>query len=271
MQKIKKTLTPFLIAVQFLTRIPVSFLLNNNQVEIYTQKNLSRTLKYYPLIGLILGAALVAFTFLLQSFAQSHSLYISGLVVSFWILITGGLHLDGVADMADAWVGGLGDKQKTLDIMKDPVCGPFAVIAVVLVILLKFILVYELIQYNPYFLLVPPLFSRSLVVVLLMITPYVRKNGMGSMLNTASEKYKNITSIFVLIAACIYFLNIIVDINVIIGVSFLSVVFYFLFRMNIIKRVSGLTGDLAGAFIEYTELVVLLGFVTLLHCCPVNL
>lgn len=52
------------------------------------------------------------------------------------MLITGGLHLDGLADTADAWVGGQGDRDRTLAIMKDPRSGPIA-IAVIVLLLLK--------------------------------------------------------------------------------------------------------------------------------------
>lgn len=258
----KNTLTPLLIAVQFLTRIPVSFLLSKNQTEIYTPANLSRTLKYYPLVGLIIGLLLGFLVFVLQSFALEHTLYIAGLVVTLWVVITGGLHLDGVADMTDAWIGGLGDKQRTLEIMKDPVCGPFAVIAIVLVILLKIVFVYEILQYNPYLLIAAPFFSRSMVVILLMTTPYVREGGTGSNLNMPTEKYKNILSLGVFLVGGFYFFTMLTDGLVVTAVGVINLLFLLFFRHNVINRIAGITGDTAGAFIEYTELVVLLGFVT---------
>lgn len=62
----------------------------------------------------------------------------AALLLVFWVLATGALHLDGLADSADAWVGGLGDRERTLAIMKDPCCGPAAVVALVVVLLVKF-------------------------------------------------------------------------------------------------------------------------------------
>ena len=53
------------------------------------------------------------------------------------IALTGGLHLDGLADSADAWVGGFGDRARTLEIMKDPRSGPAGVTAIVSLLLLK--------------------------------------------------------------------------------------------------------------------------------------
>ena len=55
-----------------------------------------------------------------------------------WVGVTGALHLDGLADSADAWVGGIGRSHRTLAIMKDPRSGPAGVVAVVLLLVLKF-------------------------------------------------------------------------------------------------------------------------------------
>ena len=49
---------------------------------------------------------------------------VAAIIVMLWVLITGALHLDGVADTADGFMGGLGSTEKTLKIMKDPVSGP---------------------------------------------------------------------------------------------------------------------------------------------------
>ena len=56
-----------------------------------------------------------------------------------WVLLTGGLHLDGLADSADAWLGGLGDMEKTHRILKDPLVGAAGVIALISILLLKFV------------------------------------------------------------------------------------------------------------------------------------
>lgn len=262
----KTLLTPFIIALQFLTRLPVSFLLKQNSEadEIYTSDNMSRTLKYYPVVGLIVGATLLLLIFILQSFAQYHTFYIAGLVVALWVFITGGLHLDGVADMADAWVGGLGDKEKTLEIMKDPACGPFGVIAILFVILLKVIFIFELLNINFYLILLPPLLARAGVVALLMLSPYVRTNGVGSDLVSAEQKNKNISSIILSFALAFIVLSSVIGMVISLVIIFISVLFAYLFRMKVIQRTGGITGDISGAFIEYIELVVLFCMATLL-------
>lgn len=257
---------PFLIALQFLTRLPVSFLLKQfeSQGDIYTPDNQSRSLKYYPLVGLIIGLLLVAFIFILNTFAVNHAFYIAVLTVFLWVALSGGLHLDGVADMADAWVGGLGDKDKTLRIMKDPTCGPFGVIAIVFTLLLKLAFVYELIMLNPWLILLPPLLSRTVVVALLMRIPYVRPQGMGHDLSASPDKHKNTAIIIIAVIVSSYLLVIFSNGMMVLGVFVVSGLFYYMFTSNVVKRIGGITGDIAGAFIEYMELVVLFSMVTLI-------
>lgn len=47
----------------------------------------------------------------------------AALLLTVWVLLSGGLHLDGLADSADAWLGGFGDRERTLTIMKDRAAG----------------------------------------------------------------------------------------------------------------------------------------------------
>ncbi|MFI7919156.1 adenosylcobinamide-GDP ribazoletransferase, partial [Acinetobacter baumannii] len=85
-----------------------------------------------------------------------------------------------LADTADAWVGGFGDKLRTLQIMKDPSCGPIGVLSIVIVCLLKFALIYVLIeQHQSLFLICIPILGRVVPSILFLTTPYVREKGLG--------------------------------------------------------------------------------------------
>ena len=109
----------FLIALQFLTRIPVTVEVN------WSGENMGKSVLFYPLIGLLIGLFLALLFAVIE---QQHSLLVAAIVLMGWVMITGGLHLDGLADSADAWAGGLGDKQRTLDIMKDSRSGALAIV-----------------------------------------------------------------------------------------------------------------------------------------------
>ena len=120
-----------LIALQFLTILPVRL-----QGE-FSAQDMGRSLLFYPLVGLLIGIVL---SLLGWSLTSQLPMVSAILVLAVWVILTGALHLDGLADSADAWLGGIGDKAKTLSIMKDPAAGPIAVVMIVLVLLIKFVM-----------------------------------------------------------------------------------------------------------------------------------
>ena len=124
-----------LIALQFLTRLPVSL------PCMPTPEQVGRSLLWYPLVGLLLGLLLWGAHLLL---GQTPALLQAAIILALWVGLSGGLHLDGLADTADAWVGGFGDRERTLTIMKDPRSGPIAVVVLVLLLLLKFAALFTL-------------------------------------------------------------------------------------------------------------------------------
>ena len=161
-----------MIALQFLTVFPIKL------KQMPSLKQNAESLLFYPLVGLMIGGLLFALTLLLQALP---SLVLATFVLVIWIWLTGGLHLDGLADTADAWVGGFGDPERTLNIMKDPNCGPIGVLSLILISLLKLAALYLLIEMHQYDLIILiPLLGRLAPLFLFLTTPYVRKSGLGS-------------------------------------------------------------------------------------------
>jgi len=167
-------LTSFTLALQFLTRLPL-----NRDITISEQR-LGQSVLFYPLIGLIIGAILV----LINTLLPEHSLALNAaIILAAWVLLTGGLHLDGLADCSDAWAGGLADKERSLAIMKDPAAGPIAVIILILLLLLKWTALQSLLlQQQQVFipLLLAPFLGRLSILILMLSSSYIRKNGLGS-------------------------------------------------------------------------------------------
>ena len=159
---------PFLIALQFLTIVPVQL------KQIPTARQNAQSLLFYPLIGLLIGFVLFGLSIVL---IKLPTILLASIVLVVWIWLTGGLHLDGLADTADAWVGGFGDRERTLKIMKDPACGPIGVLSLIIVCLLKFAALYVLIEQhlNAFLILVPQTFRcyfykmRVLLVLVLCL------------------------------------------------------------------------------------------------------
>ena len=166
--------TPALIALQFLTRLPVRL------PGMPEPEQIGRSLLWYPLVGVLLGGLLLALHGLL---GDTPALLQAAILLAVWVGLSGGLHLDGLADTADAWIGGHGDRQRTLEIMKDPRSGPIAVVVLLLVLLLKFAALVVLLGQGAWAgLLLAPWLGRALLPLLLLTTPYVRAGGLGAAL-----------------------------------------------------------------------------------------
>lgn len=240
-------MTPFWIALQFLTVLPIEL------KTMPSAKQNGQALLFYPLIGLLLGLILFASAMLL---AKLPIILSAALILILWIWLTGGLHLDGLADTADAWVGGLGDPERTLKIMKDPTCGPIGVLSLVVVCLLKFVSLYVLFeQQMAAFLIVLPMLGRSVPLFLFLTTPYVRAQGLGRSMTDSMPK-KQIWMVFVITIALLCIFK---WVGLVALLVFLLMLFYL--RSVFIKRIGGITGDTVGAAIELAETGVLLSAV----------
>lgn len=234
---------PLFLAIQFLTRLPTPTL---NDL---TPEDWGRSVLAYPLVGLLIGSLLAALQF---AIAPSAPLLQAAVLLTAWVMLTGGLHLDGLADTADAWVGGHGDRERTLDIMKDPRSGPAAVSAVVLVLVLKFAALTVILQAAAWpALLLAPLLGRAVLPGMLLTTPYVRAGGLGAAM--ATHLPRRTTLAFLLFTA--------------VGVCLLAdgwkalpavLIVSFLLRRAFLARLGGLTGDMLGAAVELAETTALL-------------
>lgn len=236
-------MTPWWIALQFLTRLPVTL------AGMPTPKQVGRSLLFYPLVGLLIGLLLLAAQHLL---GDSAVLLQAALLLALWVGINGGLHLDGLADSADAWVGGFGDKQRTLAIMKDPRSGPIAVVVLVLLLLLKFAALVALLESGAgLLLLLVPWLARCLLPLLFMTTPYVRAGGLGQAL---AEHLPRRQLPWVLVANVLAML--LFGWSALLALLVAGGVFIWL-RSLMLKRLDGTTGDTAGALLEIVECAVL--------------
>lgn len=242
---------PLRIALQFLTRFPVT-------VDDYRIEHLRASLYWYAVVGAVIGAALwLVQSLLLILLPWDADPVIAALLLLGWVVITGALHLDGLADSADAWLGGAGDREKSLRIMKDPQSGPAGVVAIVLVLLLKFALILYLQQHQQFaYLLLVPLTARSLIPLLFYTTPYARSAGLGSPFSEGLELAKIWPGLLlalvpgVLVGGLWWLLALGLAALVLAGL-----------RRLMLRRLGGTTGDTAGALIEILECTLLLGTV----------
>lgn len=261
----------FVAAMALMSRLPIGAA----EVE---QKHRARSPVWYPAVGLVLGILLVAFSLLFPQIWPP--MVETALLLILWVAFTGALHLDGLADAADAWVGGMGDRQRTLEIMKDPTCGPMAVVALVLALLLKFSLILSLVQSGGWLaLLLVPVLARAWVLPILFSMPYARtgkfdpqsvqtsesqgdQGGMASDIASglsirAAQISFGLTQLFAIVILLTYFFGSGVGLVLCLSSLAASTALYFLSRWQFISRVGGYTGDLLGASIELQEIVLL--------------
>ncbi|WP_201316173.1 adenosylcobinamide-GDP ribazoletransferase [Dyella sp. EPa41] len=229
-----------LAAIGFLTRLPVP-------ARVFDGANTPATqLAWYPVVGGLIGVLLWGLGWVL---AAAPPLLASALLLLAWVVLTGGLHLDGLADSADAWVGGMGDRERTLAIMKDPRSGPMGVTAVVLVLLLKFAGLASL-PHPGSALWLAPLLGRAVLAAAFLSTPYVRRGGLGSGLVDASRP------------GCLAGLGFALVLCLFAGwpgmrALLAAMAIFTLWRVACMRRLGGMTGDTCGALTELVEAAVL--------------
>ena len=242
------------LAVGFLTRLPVPAV-DPDPIAV------GRSLAWYPLVGALIGALLAGAVALLGFFLPAAPGVTAVLVVALWVRVTGGLHLDGLADTADAAAAG-GDRARRLAVLQDPRAGPAGVVAIVLVLLAKVAALTQLLQAGGAMiaLVIAPVIGRSLLVAAFLSTPYVRAGGLGEALARHHDR-----------RACRAGLALtLVGIGVLAGpatalvlvLSNAALLLYW--RRGAMRDLGGCTGDLAGALVEVGETLTLLGCVAVL-------
>lgn len=229
----------FLIALQFLTRLPVP-------AVNWDKDSVAKSLKYYPIVGLIIGVILLGIAWLSD---HVEPMLQAALILGAWVIITGGLHLDGLADCTDAWVGGLGDRERTLAIMKDPYCGPMGVISLVVVLLIQYSAIVALIGSEQMIaLLYIPIIARLLPSLFFITTTYARKEGLGSAFSDNNQR----TTLIAILIICSILTTLL---GGLMGLLLLvaAVTTFFIIRTSAVKRVGGFTGDVLGAAVVIFE------------------
>lgn len=238
-------------AVHFLSILPMpggAQLFNTNE----TDASLVIGSAYFPLVGLLIGSLAEVFTSLVGPLLPP--LVLSALLVVTSILLTGGLHLDGLMDTCDGFFGGRGRERK-LEIMRDSRVGSFGVLGGVSILLLKFALFAsppDLRQLALSFLLVSPI-SRWTMVLAIYLFPGARPQGLAAAVRqTVSLPRLLIAGSFTLIIVLIvgHFIGLIVWL--------LASLVALIIGAFITRTLGGLTGDVYGAIAEITEVTCFL-------------
>lgn len=238
-----------LAAFSFLTVLP-------GRAGKFSEADLAGSPAWFPLVGYFIGFICLGLAqFLIGRIPLP---MISFLTLLFLVLITGGLHLDGLADWADSLAGD--NPEQRLKIMKDTHHGSFGIIALAMVLLGKYLAINLLLQQQNLILLaLAPGLSRMGLTLIMSTTAYARpEGGLGTIFERGKKKRH-------LAAAGIIALLPLIILRSLPGLICLGVILILslLFRRDGKRRLGGFTGDLLGASAEVCELATLFGGVLL--------
>lgn len=241
----------FFVGLQFLTRISVV------SQENWTEEDFGRSVRWFPLVGAVLGLCYWGVATLMFSLLPSYGLEIPGhlgtaVLLLLTILLTGGLFCDGFMDSMDGIFSGR-SRERMLEIMKDSRVGANGVMAFAGLMLMEWSALLDMRrELIPMALFVMPVISRLMVVVAITCFPYARPQGMGR----AFAMYAGKDALFI---ALLSTLLLILPWGMVPAAALLAGgIFALYFNRYVTKLLGGTTGDTYGAVAVLTELVVLL-------------
>ncbi|MBB3060543.1 adenosylcobinamide-GDP ribazoletransferase [Microbulbifer rhizosphaerae] len=252
----------FFYALMFLTRLPVERFVRSADTEVA-----ARAVYFYPLVGALMGSLLLLSAIIL---APLGTWLAAALVVTLWVLLTGALHLDGLADCMDGYYAGhkMADKsarrERILQVMRDPACGAVALVALLLVLLLKVVAVASLWEQDGgqegslLAVLLAPLLARTVVLPFMALADYARSEGVVAPAQTAGVQ----TLWLVALVTCAL-VSLLLG-PLVAGVLFSALALLVLYWWRFWhEQIGGYTGDCLGALVELSELLVLILLVAL--------
>jgi adenosylcobinamide-GDP ribazoletransferase len=211
---------------------------------------------FFPVVGLVLGAIVAAVDYLFQYIWPTT--ITSALAIVALILMTGGMHLDGLMDSCDGLFGRR-DPVRRLEIMRDSRVGSFGVLGAISLLLVKYATIVTLVgSWRVEGLIMAPLLSRWTMSLALWYFPYGRSEGIGTAFKQSLRwPHVLIGGIFALVVAIVvgWFVGIVLFIIAAVVTMFLG--------WYICTRIPGLTGDSYGAINEIVEVALLLAVAAL--------
>jgi adenosylcobinamide-GDP ribazoletransferase len=236
----------FAIAVSFLTLVR----LPRTPAEDITPSDLAGSFSWFPVVGLLLGVCLVAVASLLHG---APPFLLAVLLTALLAILTRGLHLDGLADLADG-IGGGYTRERRLEIMKDSRTGAFGALALIFAVLLKSTAIYTLLLGHCWSaMLVAPVMSRFAMVLGAYNMPHARSTGgLARPFLEQMDSQQLLGASLLSIAALVFLALKTAAFYLILAVACAGFL-----RVLARRWLGGMTGDVLGALNEITEIVLL--------------
>ena len=232
----------FLIALQFLTRLPTPRLT-------VSAEEFAQSMRWFPAAGLVIGL-IVAGAAWVGARTDPWTGALSALLA--WVLVTGALHLDALGDMADASGAAHKDRERLLAVLADPHVGSFGVTAITVQLLTKLVLLHAMIEHCqlPALIWVPVAARIAPLAWTLLLPPL--HDGLGARFRGAIRSIDLALWAAVLLATAVAFPALLI-----------AVPAAALWGLWIKRAVGGISGDGHGAGIELIEAALLLALVVM--------
>ena len=232
-----------ILSLQFLTRFPVPIACEVNE------GSMKWALRFFPFAGLVIGCFLSLIYIVLSPIFPNTIMTV--VLLSAWVYATGGLHLDGWMDVADA-LGSNAPLERKYEIMKDSRVGSFAVIAVIFLFALKAVFLYEILAIADHLLIILallfiPMLARFQSLLQLKLFPPIQNKGL------AYEWRKHLSWKDIVFAPFGIVIMIVLYYPFIL-LLLLQILFAVLYGKWAVKNFKGINGDLVGTSIEGAEL-----------------
>ena len=235
---------PLIVALQFLTRLPTPAITD------WRDDDLARSAQWFPVVGLIIGAMLAIAAIIGEWIAPSAAAI---LVAGTWVLVTGALHLDGLADTADGLAAAHGKPDRFLEVAKDPHVGAFGVVALTVILIAK-----------PALLIAIPYWDVNTLIGLMMVPAWARWIGSATALRVPTLGSGSAVGFragldlptVAMQAVALTLSSLVVAPALVIAPAIAIIAIWYWKR-----RLGGVNGDAIGATIEVTETALLLALV----------
>lgn len=246
----KEYINDLLLFFQFFTRIPIKKNL------ICEKENFRRGAIFFPVIGLFIGSLQWIIYYFSSKVFNSNITAVFVMIVP--LIVTGGLHVDGLGDTCDGFFAFKGGKDRIIEIMKDSTNGTFATMAIVFDMIIKYVLINTVIDKNiPLIIIAAPIISRLTVVFIAFIGKNAKKTGSGNIFIGNIDLKRMITAVILTIIFTVKLVGI-KELSILIAAA---ITLSLLFNKFCESKIDGHTGDTLGANNELVEILVMLVFV----------
>ena len=233
----------FIAALRWMTILPLPF------TQTDAKQAMKGMLPWLPVTGVVVGVMIVLFGYM----GALYSPWLGALLCTLaWFMITGGLHADGLADLSDAMGASHGDKERFLQVLKDPHIGSFGTLALIFIVVSKLILLKLLIENELWWgLFLIPIWSRGGVLLWIRLPAFT--DGFAAVLDEKSSSH-----IFTYWLVGLWLTSFWCGAGL-----FIAPVILFLWYVFLKYKIKGMNGDCLGAGIELCEVLLLLAAVVL--------